>query len=155
MCILFITLPHITQEASEAQQLLHFREKNTLKSCYFWEFPGIPVVRTPCFHAKGTGLISAGELRSHKSHSIPHHKRKNVTAFNCLLDASHSLKRHCLNEKFLGHNHSRCSPLVSPLLCLSSLLDIKVSGQKDNVPKAESSRMNQCVRISSRNRLAS
>ena len=33
-----------------------------------WEFPGGLVVKTLCFYCRAPGLISSGELRSHKLH---------------------------------------------------------------------------------------
>ena len=41
------------------------------KTAEHWEFPGVPVVKTLCFHSRGSRFDPVRELRSHKLHSEP------------------------------------------------------------------------------------
>ena len=50
-----------------------------------WDFPGSPVVKTPCFQSRGVGLISGGELRSHMPCGVT-----KTTTVSCFLSGKFS-----------------------------------------------------------------
>ena len=53
-----------------------FRYSIRVKKGDLGEFPGGPVVKTPCFHCHGLRFKPIKELRSHKLHSTAIKKKK-------------------------------------------------------------------------------
>lgn len=71
---LLINTPSIGQGPVLIPQDLIF---TWLQRPYFWEFPGGPVVKTPCtFAVECLSSILAGELRGHKPHYMARRQKK-------------------------------------------------------------------------------
>ena len=93
------TVHRVTKESD--MTLVTRQQQKANKMIHFWDFPGGPMVRTPCFHCRVPSLVE--DLRSHMLHNMAKKKKKlpiSPCKWNLLFHRVLFLFLHCLASCF-------------------------------------------------------